>query len=105
MTDAAGSPAGLLHARGGAAAAARLPRKAWTHLATTYDGSTLRLYVNGTLVSRRSVSGPMRTSGRPLRIGGNAVWGEFFKGSIDDVRVYDHALSGAELKADMAVGA
>jgi Concanavalin A-like lectin/glucanases superfamily len=32
------------------------------------------------------------TSGGPLRIGGTAIWPEFFKGSIDEVRVYDRAL-------------
>jgi len=79
----------------------QLPLNTWTHLATTYNGSVLRLYVNGVQVSSRSVSGSILTSTRPLRIGGNSVWPEWFKGRIDEVRVYNRALSGGEIQADM----
>ena len=37
-----------------------------------------------------------------LRIGGNGVWKEWFKGQIDDVRVYDRALTAAEIGSDLA---
>jgi PKD repeat protein len=79
----------------------QLRLNAWSHLATTYDGSILRLYVNGTLVGSQSLSGVIRTSGHPLRIGGNSVWGEYFKGRIDDVRVYNRALTTSQIQADM----
>ena len=72
----------------------------WTHLATTYDGSVLPLYVNGTEVSSRAVGGSMPVSDGPLTIGGNRVWGEWFKGQIDEVRVYGRALSANEIQAD-----
>ena len=36
-----------------------------------------------------------------LRIGGNSVWGEWFAGLIDEVRVYNRALSAAEIQQDM----
>jgi Concanavalin A-like lectin/glucanases superfamily len=36
-----------------------------------------------------------------LRIGGNSVWGEYFQGSIDEIRIYNRALSPAEIQADM----
>ena len=78
-----------------------LPLRRWSHLAATYDGTTLRLYVNGTLASSRAVSGAMPSSTGPLRIGGNSVWGEYFTGLIDEVRVYNRALSAAEVQADM----
>jgi hypothetical protein len=74
---------------------------AWTHLTATYDGANLRLYVNGTLVSTRAVTGSMSASNGPLRIGGNATWGEWFGGLIDNVRLYGRALSAAEVQADM----
>lgn len=106
FTDS-GVPAGFLNTGVdiGTPGSASLPRNTWSHLATTYDGTTLRLYVNGNAVAKRSVSRPMTTSAKPLKIGGNAVWGEWFKGRIDDVRVYSRPLSSQELKTDMATPA
>jgi glucose/arabinose dehydrogenase len=79
---------------------AAVPASTWTHLAATYDGANLRLYVGGALVATRAVTGSMVASTGALRIGGNATWGEFFAGLIDNVRIYDRALSAAELDAD-----
>src|SRR5262249_17320674 len=80
---------------------AAVPLNAWTHLAVTFDGAALRLYVNGTLVSTTALSGAMMTSTGALRIGGNSVWGEYFKGLIDEVRIYNRALGPSEIQADM----
>jgi hypothetical protein len=80
---------------------ARLAANVWTHLAATYDGATLRLYVNGTLAASRAQSGPMATTTSSLRIGGNGVWGEYFQWRIDEVRIYNRALSQAEIQSDM----
>jgi hypothetical protein len=74
---------------------------AWTHLAATFDGSSLRLYVNGVAAARRTVAGRMPASTAPLRIGGSTVWKEWFAGSIDDVRIYRRALTAREIRADM----
>jgi hypothetical protein len=74
---------------------------AWSHLAATYDGVTQRLYINGVQVASRAQSGPIATSTGALRIGGNSVWGEYFKGYIDEVKLYKRALSPAEIQADM----
>jgi beta-lactam-binding protein with PASTA domain len=73
----------------------------WTHLATTYDGANQRLYINGALVATKPQTGSTAVSNQPLRIGGNGVWGEFFQGLIDEVRIYNRALSAAEITADM----
>ena len=73
----------------------------WVHLAGTYDGTTQRLYVNGTEVANRAQSGPIEVSGGVLRIGGNSILGELFKGRIDEIRVYNRALSAAEITTDM----
>ena len=40
------------------------------------------------------MSGTIATGTGPLRIGGNGIWGEYFNGIIDEVRVYDRALIG-----------
>jgi hypothetical protein len=82
--------------------AAQLPLNTWTHLATTYDGTTLRIYVNGTQVGSRAQTGAIGVSTSPLRIGGNVVWGEYFTGLIDDVRVHNRALTAAEIQALMS---
>ena len=83
-------------------APAALPADTWSHLATTYDGTTLRLYVNGTPAGELALSGPLTASSGVLRIGGNLVWDEWFAGTIDEVRVYDRALSASEVQGDMA---
>jgi hypothetical protein len=82
--------------------AAPLALNTWTHLAVTYDGSVLNMYVNGQLVATRAQSGSIVTSSSPLRIGGNSVFGEYFVGLIDDVRVYNRALTASEIQTDMA---
>jgi hypothetical protein len=83
---------------------AALTLNTWTHLAATFDNATLRLYLNGTQVATRAVAGPLVTSTGALRIGGNGIWGEFFQGRIDDVRIYNRALTATEIQGDMAVG-
>ena len=80
---------------------AALPLNAWSHLATTYDGSTLRLFVNGTQVGSQAASGPLTVSTGVLRIGGNNIWPEWFTGRIDEVRVYNRALTAGEITNDM----
>jgi hypothetical protein len=77
------------------------PVNAWTHVAMTYDGSTLRLYVNGTLVSSTAASGAIQTSSSPLWIGGNNPYGEYFQGLIDEARVYNRALTATEVQSAM----
>jgi chitodextrinase len=80
---------------------AALTLNAWAHLAVTYDGTALKLYVNGTLVHTTLVTGALPTSTGPLHMGGDSVWGEWFKGLIDDVRVYNVALTQAQIQTDM----
>ena len=79
-----------------------LPLNTWSHLAVTYDGASMRIYVNGVLVRSRARTGNIATTAQPLRIGGNTVWGEYFGGLIDDVRLYNRALTLAEIQGDMA---
>ena len=81
--------------------AGRLPLGTWTHLASTYDGATLRVYVNGVLASSTAASGAITASSGDLRIGGNSLWGEWFNGLIDEVRIYKQPLSAADIQADM----
>ena len=67
----------------------------------TFDGSMLRVFVNGAQVASDPLTGSIATSTLPLRIGGDTIWGEWFAGEIDNLRVYDRALTGAEVQKDM----
>jgi hypothetical protein len=73
----------------------------WTHLAVTYDGATIRLYVNAGQVSSLTSTATIPTSTNPLQIGGDSIYGQFFQGVIDEVRVYNRALSQTEIQTDM----
>jgi hypothetical protein len=52
-------------------------------------------------VSSEAAPGSVVVTDGVLRIGGNSAWGEFFSGVIDEVRVYNRALTGLEIQADM----
>ena len=80
-----------------------LPLNTYTHVAVTFSGSVLAFYVNGVQARSTNVTGNIQTSTLPLSIGGNTVWGEYFQGQIDDVRIYNRALSQSEIQADMVV--
>ena len=87
---------GRQHAPGVTRRRAARALEPWTHLAATYDGAAVRLYVDGPRSPQAPAPGSLAVSGDPLRIGGNAVWGEWFNGLIDDVRVYNRALTASE---------
>jgi hypothetical protein len=74
----------------------------WSHLAVTYDGLTLRLYVGGTEVSHSRANGSLLRTSDPLWIGGNRPFGEYFRGVIDEVRIYDRALGPGAIRAEMS---
>jgi hypothetical protein len=80
-----------------------IPVNTWTHLAVTYDGTNLRLFVNAAQVGITPGNGSIETNTNPLRIGGNSPYGEYFQGRIDDVRIYNRRQTAAEIQSDMAV--
>ena len=103
--DGSGGPSAhalLTSSDSSARAGQSLPLNVWTHLAATFDGTKVRVFINGQLAGETvPLSGSIRTSTGPLRIGGNGIWGEHFSGIIDEVRIYYRALSAAEIQADM----
>ena len=78
-----------------------LPVATWSHLAATLANGSLRLYLNGNLAGTASVSGRLPNANGPLRFGGNSIWGDYFAGQLDELRVYTRALSATEIQADM----
>jgi len=73
----------------------------WYHVAYTYDGSTLRLYVNGVQVNSMAVSGNLKVNNRPVIIGADVgkVPQKLFNGTIDQARMYDAALTADQILA------
>jgi pimeloyl-ACP methyl ester carboxylesterase len=78
-----------------------LPLSQWLHVATTRDGNTASLYLSGQLAGSTTYSFAVTDKGRPLRMGavGSPDPVGFFKGKIDDVRIYDTALSAEDVLA------
>jgi hypothetical protein len=71
----------------------------WHHMAMTYDGTALALYMDGALVRSTPASGAIAASAAPFRIGANGDGRGTFAGSVDEVRVYDRGLSADEVLA------
>ena len=71
----------------------------WMHLAATYDGSIIKLYVNGALEGSLPWAGTIATNATALGIGAQSDDTRWFQGDLDDVRLYDRALSAGEIAA------
>ncbi len=79
-----------------------LPLNTWTHLAGTFDGTTVRLYINGILAANATGTIGMPNTA-PLIIGGSGSC-QNFGGLIDEVEIYNRALSQPELAAIFNAG-
>lgn len=76
-----------------------LPALTWSHVAVTYDGSALRLYINGTLQASQPSAVALPDSTDVARIGGQTgepLW-QPFPGGIDDLAVFTSALSASTI--------
>jgi hypothetical protein len=71
----------------------------WKHLTLTYDGSAVRMYIDGALVN--ASTGAHTTTNNPLLFGRWVPASEYWDGLIDEVRVYNRALTAAEIQTDM----
>jgi hypothetical protein len=75
----------------------------WYHVAGTYDGEILKLYVNGTLVdSNPAPSGNIDIGPYIMAVGTWSTLIDYFQGTIDEVRIYDYALSPETIKGHAA---
>ena len=72
-----------------------IPTNAWTHVVASYDGDTIRIYQNGALIQSAASPGVANyPAGGKFRIGGS-----FFRGWVDEVAMYDRALTPAQVAA------
>lgn len=83
-----------------------IPNNEWTHIAGTFDGSIAKLYVNGVLSNSQAQEGVITsTTQGPLYIGATRHgYDEFFNGQIDEVEIFDRALSDGEIFAIYEAG-
>jgi hypothetical protein len=80
-----------------------LPKFTWKNVVSTYDGTWQRVYVDGKAVGSKRVSGKTCVSGQPLAVGAKnqpskGILEAFWDGRLDDVRIYNRALSASEVK-------
>lgn len=80
------------------AAVARPTDSQFHHVAGTYDGTNVRLYLDGTLVATQALTAPLRTDADGFRFQDNSSSSV----TIDDVRFYDEALSQATIASLMS---
>jgi concanavalin A-like lectin/glucanase superfamily protein/fibronectin type III domain protein len=76
-------------------------------VAATWNGSTMIIYTNGAQQASQAAGGAITTTADPLAIGkknGGAAIGDYFKGQMDEVRVYNRALGAAEINTVMHAG-
>ena len=76
-----------------------IPMNQWTHLVGTYDGPTVKIYVNGVL--KKSIpgpGGPLDYTTQPLYIGRTVASNHSYYGKIDEVAIYNRALSAEEIQ-------
>ncbi len=77
----------------------RLIDDIWHYSVATYDGQNLRLYLDGVYLDGKSVEGlPDNTGNQAVRIGANSLKvKDHFVGNIDEVRIWNRALTGEEI--------
>ena len=71
----------------------------WGHIAGSYDGTFLKIYVNGVLSNTRTAPDAFVSTGQSPMLGARAFGDSGFVGSFDEVQIYDRALMDAEVTA------
>lgn len=70
----------------------------WMHAVFTHDGAKDKIYLNGALVAEKDVAGALNSTAYPLGMGFNPIdGGSYFTGDLDDVQIYNVALTDQEV--------
>jgi len=73
------------------------PVEEWHHIAATYDGQIFKCYIDGELAEEWAYAGTMPENTASVTIGQRSRGGTYFNGIIDEVAIYDRALSEEEI--------
>ena len=78
----------------------------WHYAVLTYDGSIIHLYIDGVnSTSKSSSSSPDKSGTHPLRVGANSFFlSNFFKGNVDEVRIWNRAVTATEVTNQFNAG-
>lgn len=99
LLDTYGGVVRLIVGNQGLSGTTALTPNTWTHVAGTYNGTTMTVYVNGLPDGSRATSIAIPANSLPLRIGIASDGSSSFAGSIDEVEVFGRALSESEIAA------
>ena len=89
----------------GAWTTSEMSQNTWMHIVGVYNGTNLMIYINGTRVNMTSQTGTILTNSFPVYIGYNPITpAESFNGTIDEVKIYNRALSPEEINASYNAG-
>ena len=77
------------------------PNNTFTHVSVSYNGAVLMIYINGKPVVSIARSGSLATTGQAAFIGSGGT-GEYFPGLLDNILIYNRALSAAEVAREYA---
>ncbi len=70
----------------------------WVYLAGTYDGSNIKLYINGALAGSAPKTGNLNPSSTDFRIGRSVGYAAYFNGLIDEVKIYNKAVGEVNIQ-------
>lgn len=99
LLDLLGGKLRMIAHGGAASSSVSISTGVFSHVAGVYDGSIIKVYVNGVLEGSSNFIGNTLGNAHPLRIGVDSTESaNFFSGLIDDVHIYNHALSSTEIQ-------
>jgi hypothetical protein len=84
--------------------AATLSTGTWTQVAGVYDGATMTIYINGVAAGTVAHTGAIPTNTHSLRIGADSVGANLFDGAIDEVRIFNRAMTAGQMTTLFAAG-
>ena len=80
------------------------PLNSWSHVVATYDGTTMRLYVNGSLANSAASALSLTDNASAFRVGNSALGTDGWAGDLDDVAVYSGALNATQVENHFQCG-
>jgi hypothetical protein len=77
-------------------------RDAWHHTVATYDGATMKIYIDGVLSNSKNQTGTISTNTNSLTIGDQPGYGEYYGGRVSGAKIYNRALTASEVQQNFS---